>query len=323
MDVKQDKPWKHLLAGALAGSIAVCALQPFDVIKTRMQVQDGIARGLPEYKGFNHAVRIIWSTEGYRGFFSGLAPALIGSGVSWGAYFYIYESLKQYYERQQGRKQLSPLWNLTSAAQAGAAVCLFTNPIWLLKTRLQLQVSTTNSQIGSMRGTQQPAASAYGGLLDAISRIAREEGPRGFYRGLAPSLVLQSSHGAVQFAVYEELKKIVRQADSAERPPQAGDSPRRQSHVAAWQLPLCGAVSKFAAVIVTYPVQVVRTRLQQRSTSSAVVYSTTWDVVKLTLVREGVRGFYKGLLAALMRTMPQSAVVFAVYEQSMTLLGMV
>lgn len=41
--------------------------------------------------------------------------------------------------------------------------------------------------------------------LDAVRVILREEGPTGFYRGLLPALFL-TSHGAVQFAVYEQFK---------------------------------------------------------------------------------------------------------------------
>lgn len=50
---------------------------------------------------------------------------------------------------------------------------------------------------------------AYMALLDAVRVILREEGIMGFYRGLVPALLL-TSHGAVQFAVYEQLKATFR-----------------------------------------------------------------------------------------------------------------
>lgn len=53
---------------------------------------------------------------------TGLAPALVGSGVSWGAYLYLYERVKGWHRGWQGSERLGPGWNLLSAAQAGAMV---------------------------------------------------------------------------------------------------------------------------------------------------------------------------------------------------------
>jgi len=60
--------------------------------------------------------------EGWRALYSGLAPALIGSGVSWGAYLYLYERVKAWHRGRQGGERLAVGWNLLSAAQAGAMV---------------------------------------------------------------------------------------------------------------------------------------------------------------------------------------------------------
>lgn len=59
-------------------------------------------------------------------------------------------------------------------------VCLLTNPIWLIKTRMQLQ-----SKAAAAAG-----AVPYKGLWDALVQIGRTEGLRGYYKGLGPSLVL-------------------------------------------------------------------------------------------------------------------------------------
>lgn len=49
-------------------------------------------------------------------------------------------------------------------------------PIWLIKTRLQLQTNEMKRQ-----------GLAYSGSLDCIRRVYKEEGLRGFYKGLAAS----------------------------------------------------------------------------------------------------------------------------------------
>lgn len=330
----KEKGWAHLVAGSAAGCSAVLLLHPFDVIKTRLQVQDGTPGHLPTYRGTLHAVRAIISTEGWRGMYAGLTPSLIGSTVSWGAYLYLYEEIKSWH---RNRKQvhskegdrLTASWNLISAAEAGAMVCCVTNPIWLIKTRLALQQHPVPSSAAAARLSSQhttaptaagPATSAgraYKGVIDAFATIGRTEGLRGYYKGFGPSLVLQTAHGAIQFAVYEELKHQVAAAGGTSSSDQPGP-PDRQLTPA--EVSVCGAGSKLVASIATYPVQVIRSRLQQRTEGRQLVYRNSWQAVAVAWQREGFRGFYKGLAPSLLRTMPQSAVTLTVYEWMVTVL---
>jgi hypothetical protein len=67
-------------------------------------------------------------------------------------------------------------------------VCLLTNPVWVIKTRLQLQRSAGWL---ARPGVAAPAAARrYRGVVHAAREIAREEGLQGFYRGIWPSLLL-------------------------------------------------------------------------------------------------------------------------------------
>lgn len=313
--------WAHMAAGGLAGTTAVLFLHPFDVVKTRLQVQDGLSRSLSMYKGPIDAVRTITAQEGWRAFYKGLSPAIVGSGVAWAAYFYVYEAVKNWHMRWQGSERLSAGWNMLSAAQAGATVCMITNPIWLIKTRLQLQRGTpSSSPLGQALGAAGAAASAgrssmqYTGFADALSKIFRAEGIRGLYKGLGPSLLLQSTHGAIQFSVYEELKYI----SARFRAPNEDGSERAASSV---ETSLFAACSKLSASIITYPTQVIRARLQQCMQDRTLVYKGMRQAVQLTWAREGLRGFYKGLGPALIRTMPQSAVTLVVYENTLRLIA--
>ena len=286
---------------------------------------------LPAYRGAADAAAKIFRQEGWRALYSGLAPALVGSGVSWGAYLYLYERVKAWHRRWQGSERLGAGWNLLSAAQAGAMVCLVTNPIWLVKTRMALQ---------RRAGAAAPGVVPYRGMVDALVRIGREEGLRGYYKGLGPSLLLQTTHGAIQFAVYEELKGLAararwdaaggggwprlqragggggeRDGSGGKGSGSGGGSGGELRQLGSAEVSAYGALSKLAAAVTTYPTQVVRARLQQRfEAGRAVVYRTAGEAVSLTWTREGVAGFYKGLAPSLLRVMPQSAVTLAVYE---------
>ena len=65
---------------------------------------------------------------------------------------------------------------------------LITNPLWVVKTRLQLQRGLKRAKAGSR--TWGSSNVQYKGLVDGIRRIAKEEGIRGLYRGLGPSLIM-------------------------------------------------------------------------------------------------------------------------------------
>ena len=291
----------------------------------------------------------------------GLTPALIGSGVAWGVYFFAYNAAKQRYRELTGQTRLGPLTHLASAAEAGSIVCFITNPIWVVKTRLQLQKQIVLQTVGTHRAPPTPSmptsagaaaavstkpmapaaipnnvaarssavasgsasipkslpsdpSVAYRGFVDCLTQIARTEGLPGLYKGLLPSLFLVS-HGAIQFAVYEELKSAAYHLRDFIRP--LGKDVSDDRTLSSAEITACGALSKMAASIVTYPSQVVRSRLQQRMDSRALQYKGVMDVLRKTLAREGVGGLYKGLVPNVLRVMPQSALTFLVYETVM------
>jgi len=301
-------------------------------------------------------------------FLPGLTPALIGSGAAWGIYFFSYNRAKERYQNLTGQGRLNPMGHLASAAEAGGIVCLITNPIWVVKTRLQLQnknsiakvasrAPVSNSSTGGTIAEAVPAAArkvvgtigrasssaanrvpkiistgdAYSGFLDCLYKIAITEGVQGLYKGLLPSLFLVS-HGAIQFAVYEELKSAAHHIHTFIRPLDTSwtrtpsdikaSCSRIKNHsssptgheLTSIQISACGALSKLLASVATYPSQVIRSRLQQRMETRALKYSGVVDVLRMTLAREGLRGFYKGLLPNVLRVMPQSALTFLVYE---------
>ena len=69
---------------------------------------------------------------------------------------------------------------------------VLTNPVWVLKTRFQLQENQALVQkmLCSRKGVPAVMKSRYGSLRQAVQIIAREEGLRGFYRGIGPSLLM-------------------------------------------------------------------------------------------------------------------------------------
>ncbi|KAG9145261.1 hypothetical protein Leryth_008206 [Lithospermum erythrorhizon] len=291
--------WENAVAGSLAGLATVTFTHPLDVVRTRFQMNDGRVPSLPSYKSTPHALFSIARNEGFRGLYSGFYPAILGSTVSWGLYFFFYSKAKERYLKS--REKLSPVHHLAAAAEAGGLVCFCTNPIWLVKTRLQLQ-------------TPHYRTHPYSGFHDAIRTILKEEGWRALYKGLVPGLFLVS-HGAIQFTAYEELRKALVSLKSDENVIDDGET------LDSFDYATLGATSKLAAILSTYPFQVIRARLQQRPSMDGLPkYMDSWHVIKETARHEGVRGFYKGVTANLLKNVPAASITFIVYENVLNII---
>ncbi|BFZ62863.1 mitochondrial FAD carrier protein flx1 [Saitoella coloradoensis] len=305
-----SSPLHHALAGLLAGATSTTLLHPLDLIKTRLQV-DPTTKPKPNH-GL-HLLRRIWREEGgVRGFYRGWTPNLVGSMSAWGIYFWVYTGLKEQIGKWNGALQLGSVEYLLAAAGAGGVTTLLTNPIWVIKTRMIVHAHAPPplpppaASSGSATTTT-TGVRGYRSLPDALRRIWREEGVRGYYRGLVPAL-FGVSHGAVQFAAYEKLKHW-KNADGT------------------WSYLWMSATSKIVASVVTYPYQVVKSRIQSQpyhpqpqSQEAAYHYKGVLDVVRRTWRAEGLGGFYKGLGPNVVRVMPATCVTFVVYETSVAFL---
>jgi solute carrier family 25 folate transporter 32 len=104
--------------------------------------------------------------------------------------------------------RLGPVEHFSASCLAGACLVALTNPLWLIKTRLQLQSAhleqhTARPRTGA-RGTPR-LKPAYRGIVHAARTIVHEEGALALYKGSIPALMLVS-HGGIQFVTYEFLK---------------------------------------------------------------------------------------------------------------------
>ncbi|KAG0455054.1 hypothetical protein HPP92_024346, partial [Vanilla planifolia] len=151
---------------------------------------------------------------------------------------------------------------------------------------------------------------------DAVKTILKEEGWRTLYKGIGPGLLLVS-HAAIQFCTYEELRKIaVNVKSSRERTTAVGGDRLLNS----FDFAVIGGASKIATMMLTYPYQVIRARIQQRPNSYGMPkYFSSWHVVTETLRLEGVRGFYRGITANLLKNVPAASITFVVYENILKL----
>ncbi|KAJ2866003.1 hypothetical protein GGH94_001854 [Coemansia aciculifera] len=296
---QQPQRWKNSVAGAGAGCVSSVVTCPLDVAKTRLQYQGVLQEryrqlGYTPYKGTLNTLRRILAEEGVHGLYRGLAPMMMGYLPTWAIYFGAYEALKGELSHSLGSDG-GALVHVLSAMGAGGTTSLVTNPIWVLKSRFMTQSAYTEYRYNSM--------------WHAVQVIRRTEGWRGFYKGLGSSL-LGVTHVAVQFPLYEHLKRWL------STPSDSAGSPRR---LESSRILLASAMSKMVASTVTYPHEVIRTRLQNQTTMPY-KYRGILHAVSLIHAEEGMRAFYRGLSTNLIRTVPASMMTLLTYELLIRLL---
>lgn len=136
--------------------------------------------------------------EGWRALFKGLGPNLVGVIPARALNFYSYGNGKRIISQYFNNGKEGAWVHLCAAAMAGMITGTITSPIWVIKTRLQLDRS-----IAEKSGTIQ--SRRYKNALDCIIQTFRGEGVRGLYRGLSASY-LGVSESTIQWMLYEQLK---------------------------------------------------------------------------------------------------------------------
>jgi solute carrier family 25 folate transporter 32 len=103
------------------------------------------------------------------------------------------------------------------------------------------------------------------------------------------------SHVAIQFPVYEMLKKKFR---------------HDKEHESATDLLLASGLSKMTASMISYPHEVIRSRMMDARAGPLGFVQTCQHIY----LQEGMSGFYAGLPVSMIRVIPNTCITFLTYE---------
>nr|CAB3496403.1 unnamed protein product [Digitaria exilis] len=327
------------LAGAGGGIIAQILTYPLQTVNARQQTERDPSK--PAFKdGAARQLYLVVKNEGWERLYGGLMPSLVGTAASQGVYYYFYQIFRNRAEakalersrRGLGDGSVGMLQSLTVAALSGCVNVLLTNPIWVAVTRMQthrkankqqspqvltcapdkaLEASTTENT--PYKTIDVVSDSLFLLLSDMLylqfQELYKEAGVFGFWKGVIPALIMVSNP-AIQFMLYETLLKKLKKRRASNLKGADG--------LSALEIFLLGAVAKLGATVVTYPLLVVKARLQAKQRiddDKRHRYKGTFDALTKLVQHEGLTGMYKGMGTKIVQSVFASALLFMIKEE--------
>ncbi|XP_013109465.1 calcium-binding mitochondrial carrier protein Aralar1 isoform X2 [Stomoxys calcitrans] len=266
--------------GSLAGAVGATVVYPIDLVKTRMQNQrTGSFIGEVAYRNSFDCFKKVIRHEGVLGLYRGLLPQLMGVAPEKAIKLTVNDLVRDKFTDKQG---VIPLWcEVLAGACAGGSQVVFTNPLEIVKIRLQVA--------GEIAG---------GGKVRALS-VVRELGLFGLYKGARACLLRDVPFSAIYFPTYAHTKAMFADEDGYNHP---------------LTLLAAGAIAGVPAASLVTPADVIKTRLQVVARTGQTTYSGVWDATKKIMAEEGPRAFWKGTAARVFRSSPQFGVTLVTYE---------
>lgn len=320
---------KLLLCGGVAGAFSKSCTAPLARITILRQLQStGQVPGwIPgANQGILRALHKIVKEEGVKALWKGNGVTVLHRLPYSSINFYAYENIMDWLEgegafadkrdaRKEGdvgtigdggtvdskqsrnnEKKVGLGWDvsrrLVAGGSAGMIACTLTYPLDLVRTRLAAQTTTKH----------------YSGLINALVTIGKEEGVRGLYRGLAPTLAGVGPNLAINFAAYETFRRLVKE--------KAVDVKTGEQLIPPWAVSLvCGSSAAVVSATATYPLDLVRRRLQMVKTNRVGGARVTIASTFLSVyAKEGFVGFYRGIIPEYAKVVPGVSITYATYE---------
>nr|KJB17080.1 hypothetical protein B456_002G263700 [Gossypium raimondii] len=243
-------------AGAVAGAVAKTVTAPLDRVKLLMQTQ-GVRVGQESAKksiGLIEALVSIGKDDGIKGYWKGNLPQKLFTGKD---------------------GELSVLERLAAGACAGMTSTFITYPLDVLRLRLAVEPG-------------------YRKMSEVALTMLREEGFGSFYYGLVPSLIGIAPYIAVNFCIFDLVKKAL---------------PEKYRQKTQASL-LTAVVSAAAATLTCYPLDTVRRQMQMRGTP----YKSVMDAIPGIIERDGVGGLYRGFVPNALKNLPNSSIRLTTFD---------
>lgn len=305
------------LAGCTGGIAGVMVGYPLDTIKVHLQTQDVTN---PKYRGTWHCFTTIVRQQSFSGLYKGMTSPLAGVAVVNAILFGVYGNVQNILP-----KQWNPSLNVFIAgASAGMVQSVISSPMELAKTRMQLQdssgsdlKSTTKTATNLSDRTKQltqPVSSSirrspqYKNPLQCLAHLHQTEGFRGVFRGYSITLAREIPAFGSYFVSYDWFCRLL-----------SGHS--KDAEMGAIPVMLAGGLSGVTSWVITYPLDVVKSRVQADGFLGPKQYNGTIDCFIKSYQNEGLNAFSRGLTSTVIRAFPTNAATFLAVSMTFKFFG--
>ncbi|XP_044469590.1 mitochondrial uncoupling protein 5-like [Mangifera indica] len=310
---------KGFVEGGIASIVAGCSTHPLDLLKVRMQLQGeahapmqpvqslrpalafhtttsaGHIQSPPRVGLLTLGIRLV-QKEGVAALFSGVSATILRQTLYSTTRMGLYDILKQKWADPETRNM--PLASkILAGLIAGGIGAVVGNPADVAMVRMQAD--------GRLPPTQRRN---YKSVVDAITRMAKQEGVTSLWRGSSLTVNRAMLVTASQLASYDQIKEMI----LAKEVMREGLG----THVTA------SFAAGFIAAVVSNPVDVIKTRVMNMKVEAgkAPPYQGAVDCAVKTVKAEGPMALYKGFIPTISRQGPFTIVLFVSLEQVRKLL---
>ena len=280
------------LMGGVSAAVSKTCASPIEVIKLRLQNVDAMIKaGTLEkpYAGIGDCASTIVKSEGVKALWKGNGTNVLRYFPTQALNF----SLKDYFKRKLGRDKNRDgylIWflgNLASGGAAGSVSLLFVYSLDYARTRLS----------NDLKSAKKGGEKQYAGLIDVYKPTLKSDGVAGLYRGFVISCVGIVIYRGLYFGIYDSIKPNL--------PANLKDN-LMANFLIGWGVTV-------GAGLASYPIDTVRRRMMMTS-GEAEKYSGSIDCARKILAKEGVKSFFKGAAANVLRGVA-GAGVLALYDR--------
>uniref|UniRef100_A0A667ZGL4 Solute carrier family 25 member 13 n=1 Tax=Myripristis murdjan TaxID=586833 RepID=A0A667ZGL4_9TELE len=247
--------------GSVAGAVGATAVYPIDLVKTRMQNQrtSGSLVGELMYKNSFDCFKKVVRYEGFFGLYRGLVPQLLGVAPEKAIKLTVNDFVRGKTRQKDGTVPLAA--EILAGGCAGGSQVIFTNPLEIVKIRLQVAGEITT-----------------GPRVSALS-VIRDLGFFGLYKGAKACFLRDIPFSAIYFPCYAHTKAYLSDEDG---------------RIGPGKMLFAGALAGMPAASLVTPADVIKTRLQVAARAGQTTYSGLMDCFWKILREEGHRAFWKG-----------------------------
>lgn len=286
-----------LIAGGIAGAVSRTVVSPFERAKILLQLQGPESQ--KAYRGMFSTIWKMYLDEGWRGWFRGNTLNCVRIIPYSAVQFAVFEEVKVVLKRMNFNEKIGidGADRLVAGSAGGIVSVAVTYPLDLVRARITVQTASLNLL---NKGKMVKPPGVWETLRDVV---AKEGGFSALYRGIVPTTLGVAPYVAINFALYEKLRDMMKYSSQDYSNP-------------GWKL-AAGAFSSFVGGVLIYPLDLLRKRYQVASMAGGELgfqYRSVTHALITIFQKEGFFGAYKGLTANLYKIVPSMAVSWLCYD---------